>query len=121
MSKLSNEQICAAVLTNGSIKNAAAVLKVSERTIYNAMHNTEFKELYKHTQADILNGAVISCQNRLVEAIDVISDIMNDKTVNAQTRLMAAQSLLKNAVALYETKETIRNSALSESESIWKL
>lgn len=116
--KVTNEELCSALLTHNTIRETAAFLKVSERTVYKQMSNKEFRQIYEHAQADIFNNTVVACQNKLLEAIECIGDIMNDKSVNAQTRLQAAQTLLKNAVSLYHTKEDLRTKAICETESI---
>lgn len=36
--KITNEQLCAALMTHGSIKETAQVLDVSEKTVYNRMN-----------------------------------------------------------------------------------
>lgn len=113
--KVSNEELCSALMAHGTIKATAAFLNVSEKTVYKQMDDMEFRQIYEHAQADIYNNAVRSCQNRLEEAVDCISDIMNDKSVNAQTRLLAAQTILKTSVQLFEVKEKLRDKAARET------
>ncbi len=100
--KISNEELCSCLITHGSIKEAAGVLHVTERTIYNMMNDEEFIEMYENVKSGILNNCVMDCHNKMIEALQCITDIMNDKEVNVQTRLLAAQTILKNGVKLYE-------------------
>lgn len=108
MGKVSNEQLCAALITHSSIKEAAGALNVSEKTIYNMMSTTDFISMYADVQRKILSGSILTCQSRMVEAINCISDIMADKEANPQIRLLAAQTILKNSIAMMEISDSIK-------------
>lgn len=109
--KITNTQLCAALLSCGSVQETAKVLNISTRTIYNMMQDSEFIELYDHAQADLLNNVVIACRSHMTNAIDCIADIMNDESVNAQTRLLAAQTMLTKCLSLYESMQDMRKKA----------
>lgn len=115
--KVTDEQLCSALLTHSTIKDTAEFLGISERTIYSMMSTDDFKEIYGHAQADIYSNTIMICQNKMVEAINCISEIMNDKSVNPQIRLQASQTILKNTLILHEAREKLRNKAVSEKES----
>lgn len=95
--KVSDEQIVAALLTNGTLKATAAVLGISERTIYDRMKDGDFQALYKSAKADLIRAAVFHINAQLQEAIDVVVSIMHDEATNAAVRLQAAQTILNNA------------------------
>lgn len=99
---LSDEQIIAAILTGGTFTEAAKALNVSTRTLYDRMATKDFKALYAGAKTDIIRGAVLKINHKLTEAIDTVSDIMNDKEVNAAVRLQAAQTLISNAAKFSE-------------------
>ena len=99
---LSDEQIIAAILTGGTFTEAAKALNVSTRTLYDRMATKDFKTLYAGAKTDIIRGAVLKINHKLTEAIDTVSDIMNDKEVNAAVRLQAAQTLISNATKFSE-------------------
>lgn len=105
---ISHEEVVAALIANGTQRDAAAALGISERTLFDRMQDGEFKALYKSTKADILRSAVFNMQSKLNEAVDVVAEVMNDKASPASTRLQAAQIVIKNAGAMAER--------LSESE-----
>ncbi len=50
----------------------------------------------------VVIGALHKMQLGMSEAADVLRDIMNDVTVNPQTRVTAANSLLQNSMRLKE-------------------
>lgn len=94
---VSDEQIIAAVISNGTIKAAAAAVGISERSIYDRMNNGEFQALYKGAKTDIMRGAVININNQLQAAINTVVEIMADTELNAAIRLQAAQTILNTA------------------------
>ena len=57
---VSDEQIIAALFSNGTIKAAAAAIGISERSIYDRMNEGEFIALYKSAKADLIRGAVVN-------------------------------------------------------------
>lgn len=94
---VSDEQIIAALFSNGTIKAAAAAIGISERSIYDRMNEGEFIALYKSAKADLIRGAVVNLNNQIQTAVNVVADIMNDSNNNAAVRLQAAQTILNNA------------------------
>lgn len=97
---LNDEEIIAALLQSGSVREAATKTGITERTIYNKLHDSDFRKLYTDAKADILRQAVISINGKLYEAIGAVADIMNDKDNNAAVRLQAAQTIINNAAKL---------------------
>lgn len=94
---VSDEQIIAALFSNGTIKAAAAAVGISERSIYDRMNEGDFIALYKSAKADLIRGAVVNLNNQIQTAVNVVADIMNDSNNNAAVRLQAAQTILNNA------------------------
>lgn len=95
-----DEGIIAALLQSGSVREAAKKTGVTERTIYNKLHDDDFRKLYTDAKADILRQAVLSINRKLYEAIEAVTDIMTDKGNNAAVRLQAAQTIINNAAKL---------------------
>ena len=95
--KSSNECIIAALMSNGTIKDAAAALGITERTIYDRMNDGDFKALYLSAKADVIRKATCNLNKQIGAAVDTIVSIMNDSEVNAAIRLQAAQTILNNA------------------------
>lgn len=94
---LTDEQIIAALLSNGTQRAAAAACGVDERTIYNRMNDGDFKALYNAAKADLIRAAVFNINNQLQAAINTVVEVMNDKESNPAIRLQAAQTILNNA------------------------
>lgn len=94
---VSNEELIAALMLHGSVKEAAAAAGISTRTMYDRMTDTEFAEAYTHAKGDIIRHALNSINSKLNAAIETVAEIMADKEVNPATRLQAAQTILNNA------------------------
>ena len=94
---ISNEEIIAALLQHGTVKDAAAAAGTTPRTIYDRMNDREFRSEYMEAKNDIIRKAVFSINEKLSAAIDAVVDIMNDKETNPAVRLQAAQTIINNA------------------------
>ena len=117
MSKISDEQIISALLTQGTIKAAAAAVNVSERTIYDRMNNGEFQALYKAAKADLIRAAVFNINNQLQAAINTVIDVMQNENNNPAIRLQAAQTILNNASKFAKRLQTDETSVIMQNEN----
>lgn len=94
---VSDEEIIAALLESGTVREAAAKTGLTTRSVYERMGDRDFKAAYNSAKADIVRQAVFSINGKLAAAIDAVADIMNDKNTNAAVRLQAAQTIINNA------------------------
>ena len=94
---ISNEEIIAALLQHGTIKDAAAAAGTTPRTIYDRMNDREVRAEYMEAKNDIIRKAVFTINEKLSAAIDAVAEIMTDKDNNPAVRLQAAQTILNNA------------------------
>ena len=94
---ISNEQIIAALLQHGTVKEAAAAAGTTSRTIYDRMNDRDFTIEYMQAKAEILRQAVCSLNSKLSAAIECIADIMQDKETPPATRLQAATAIIAHA------------------------
>lgn len=94
---ISNEEIIAALLQHGTVKEAAAAAGTTPRTIYDRMQDKAFRSQYMEAKNDIIRKAVFSINEKLSAAIDAVSNIMNDPDTNPAVRLQAAQTIINNA------------------------
>ena len=96
MKKVSDEEILAALMKYGTIKDASTATGASVRAIYDRMHEREFKALYEAARADALRQATSSLNGRITKAVETIEAIMDDMEAPAAIRLQAANTLLAN-------------------------
>ncbi len=94
---VSDEEIIAALLSSGSIQEAAQAVGIAPRTIYDRMGTREFRAVYSAAKSDIIRQAVFSMCGNIAAAVNVIIGIMNNEENPAGTRLSAAKLLLDNA------------------------
>lgn len=113
----SDEQIIAALLNSGTIKQAAAAAGIAERTIYDRMSNGEFQALYKAAKADLIRGAVFSINNKLEAAIDTVNEIMANKENNPAVRLQAAQTIINTAAKFTDRLQESENIVQMQTEA----
>ena len=113
----SDEQIIAALLNNGTIRQTAAAVGISERTIYDRMNKGEFQALYKAAKADLIRAAVFSINGKLQDAINTVNEIMTDKENNPAVRLQAAQTILNTAGKFAQRLQDTENDAIMQEES----
>ena len=111
-----DEEVIAALISNGTQREAAAALGVSERTLFERMQDGEFKALYKSAKADILRAAVFNMSSRLNEAVNTIAEIMKDKDASPSTRLQAASIIIKNSGLLAERLAESENAVTGQLE-----
>lgn len=113
----SDEQIIAALLNHGTIKEAAAAAGISERALYDRMNTGDFQALYKAAKADLIRAAVFSINGKLQEAISTVAEIMADKENNPAIRLQAAQTILNTACKFTQRLATDEQSITAQVES----
>ena len=99
---ISDEQIIAALLSNGSIAGAAAAAGIAPRTLYDRMASQDFRVLYSAAKTDIVRTAVFAMQHRLTDAINTVAAIMADEKTPSSVRLQAAQVIINNACKFAE-------------------
>lgn len=93
MGVVSNEEIIAALLLHGTVKEAAGAVGMAPRTLYDRMNGKEFRAQYMEAKAGIMRQAATTMGAQLSTATATIVDIMQDKGNNAAVRLQAAQTL----------------------------
>lgn len=93
--RLCNEAIISALLSEGSIKGAAAILDCKAPTIYARMKQPDFQEQYAQARAELIKAATAKLQSCMASAVDVLAAIMEDEEVPKQTRAYAAINILQ--------------------------
>lgn len=111
---ISDEQIVAALLANGTQRAAANALGIEEKTIYNRMTQSDFRAVYKAAKADLMRQAVYDMQKQLRAAVDTVAAIMQDEKNNPAIRLQAAQTILNNAGKFSDRLRDSENGIASE-------
>ena len=93
----SDEEIIAALMSSGSIQQAAEALQIAPRTIYDRMGTRDFKAAYSAAKSDIIRQAVLTLNRNVAAAADTMQAVMNDTENPAAIRLQAAKMIMEQA------------------------
>lgn len=118
---VNDEKIIAALMCAGTIKEAAALTKISPRTISDRMRTREFAAAYAQAKADLLRTTLSGISSRMTAALDVIETIMNDTDTPPAVRIQAARTLLNSAGKLSERLSAEDLTAFRLSADIWDI
>ena len=113
--KVSDEAIVAALLSTATNREAALSVRLTEAQLYSRMKRPELREKLAEAKTKALELATAAAQGRTVEAVDTIAGVMRDSSVSAQTRLNAADALLRNAARLTEITDVLERLEALES------
>lgn len=123
---VSDEQIVSALMSTPTMKEAAEMVGISTRALYDRMSDGEFQGLYKAAKAELMRRTVMDLNNKIGVAIETIVQIMDDENVNPAVRLQAAQTIMNNAgkfterLQATETEQIRQQEANSCSFGFWK-
>ncbi|MBP5581501.1 MAG: helix-turn-helix domain-containing protein, partial [Ruminococcus sp.] len=111
------EQVISALMSSGTIKDAAAATGLSERTIYDRMNKGSFQALYMAAKADLVRAAVFNMTSQLQTAISTIIEIMQNTDTSPAIRLQAAQTILNHAGKFAERLQADETRVTDQVES----
>ena len=114
--KVPDEKIVAALLSSRTNAEAAKAVGLTETAFYNRLRNPELRAKLSEAKTRLLEGATVAAQGRMSEAVGVMSDIMRNDAHGPQTRLNAAEAILRNAVKLTEIVDVERQ--ITELENL---
>lgn len=105
--KVSDEQIIAAILSCSTNKQAAEACGLSEKQLYTRLSRPELKSKLATARTRLLESATSAIQARLGEAVEVMSNIMHNSETTAQTRLNAADAIIRNSLKMGERTDVL--------------
>lgn len=107
MPYISDEKILSAMLENPTVEAAAAACNISKATIYRRLQESEFKAEYTKRRRQLVEVACGALQGRLGEAVEALSEIMNDGTAGKIARVQAARAVLEIGIKTVETLDIL--------------
>ena len=102
-----DELIISALLSNPTVKKAAAICKVSEAQIYARLRNAEFKATYDRARRALLAQSTAYLQGITGEALQKMYEIMNDPDAAPQVQLNAANAIASNSLKMTEQADIL--------------
>ena len=106
-SERKDELILAALLINPTVRAASQACGVSESVIYSRLKEPDFRERYDKERREMLTQSAAALQTHLGAAIEAMGEIVNDKETNPQTRLNAAEAVIRNTLKLTERTDVL--------------
>lgn len=102
-----DELIIAALLSNSSLRAASAACGVCETQIRKRLKDPAFKEKYDSERRELLQQNTTVLQGHVSKAISTIAGVMSSKTSSEQTKLNAAEAIIRNSLKLTEQTEIL--------------
>ena len=102
-----DEIILAALLSTPTVRAASQACGVSESVIYSRLKEPDFRERYDKERREMLTQSAAALQTHLGAAIEAMGEIVNDKETNAQTRLNAAEAVIRNTSTLTDRTDVL--------------
>ena len=93
-----------ALLTCKDIQSASNELEISRQAIYNRLQQPAFRQRLQNERQGKFQIANSKLTDKMSEAIETLSSVMNDTEVSAGTRIKSAQILLD--ICLKTTEQT---------------
>lgn len=118
MKKVTENDILIALLCNGSPTAAAQELGISPNTVFKRIKNPKFVQKYRECQEMQLQSALSTMKVRISEALDTLSEVMNNKKAPYSDRVRAADTMLRHCRGYIEVVDiTKRLVALENKEN----
>lgn len=112
-----NERIIAALISTPTVKAASEACGVSTRQIYKRLEEPEFRAAYDKARHDLLDKSTAALQGHLSAAVETMGEIVNDPKAAPQTRLNAAEAIVRNTLKLTEQGDILaRLDALEKAQ-----
>jgi len=115
MPKLNNKELAlVALLSNPSVKEAAAACNLSERTLFRFLSDDGFKTEYRDARRAIVETAIAAMQNGASEAVARLKDLMYSENPAAAVR--SSQIVYESAVKGVEVLDLAERLEILEDE-----
>jgi hypothetical protein len=88
------EKAIISLLSHPTIKDAAQNASVSEKTLHAWLKGEQFKAAYLAARRNAVQQATARLQTATGEAVEVLREVMNDKTSKGSERVSAAKAVI---------------------------
>jgi hypothetical protein len=120
--KLSRKQeaTISALLTQGTLAEAASLAGIGEATLRRWLQRDDFQAAYRRARREAVSQAVAHVQRVSGEAVDTLRTIMNDDEKPASARVTAARVILEMSIKAVELEDLDARIAALEAWSAAK-
>lgn len=98
---ISSEKLWSVLLAHGTVKEAAWILKVSEKAIWSKMGEDDFLQMYDHERGRFEKACGIQYRALMNTAMGCLGELVKDENASAETRVAAAQMILEGVALHY--------------------
>lgn len=110
------ERAVSALITAGSIKEAARAAGIGTRTLYSWLNDKDFREAYRQARREVVNQALAQLQRVSSSAVNTLSEIMEDSEAPASSRVSASKAVLELAIRAVELQDIMARLERLEEE-----
>ncbi|WP_303973924.1 replication protein [Streptococcus merionis] len=101
------EKFLLALMTSKTIDEATQKAGIARTTGYNYMKSLTFRRAYRKARTDIVQQTTALLQSASIEAVEVLREIMLDKSVSPYARQQSAQTVLTMAYKAHEVENVL--------------
>lgn len=105
---IDDERLVELLLVHGSVKAVAACCNYSESAIYKRIKTPEMRELLEKNARGLMCTAANELSLAVSTAVETLITVCKDESANAQTRALAANSIIQHAARFSELTRTQR-------------
>lgn len=105
--KVEDEKIISVLLASSTRKEASKKLGITLNTLYARMNAPEFQVKYQKARDELIYQVIDRLQTTMLEAVEVIKEIMCNQNAPPQIRLNASDALIRHGIRLTEQREII--------------
>lgn len=113
---LKEEKFLTALMLAPTVGEACEKVGISRRTAQRYMAKTTVRSAYRKMRNQAMEQATSRLNNVAVEAVEVLTNIMNDPTISPYARQQSARTILEFAYKAYENEAIIEK--LEELETV---
>lgn len=101
------EQAIAALLTSGSVAEAAESVHVSEATLYRWQQQPDFAAQFKHAKSALLEAVTAKLRKHAGKAADTLDALASDVNNQAAARVSASRAILEFHLRAHELDDLV--------------
>lgn len=114
--RISDERMILALVTCKDITTASNELGITRQAIYNRLQQPAFRRKLQNERQGKFQIANSKLTDKMSEAVETLSSVMNDREVSAGTRIKSARTLLDICLRTSEQMDILeRIVAIEES------
>lgn len=102
-----DELIISALISNPTVRAAAAVCGISEKQIHTRLRQPAFREKYDAARRELLEQSTAYIQGIVSEAIQKMRDVMHDPDASQQVQLNAAEAITRTSLKYTEQNDIL--------------